>query len=313
MSTLVRRIARFRRSMMTRNRHWSGRLRRGRLSAEAVSAVSKAVVVLALLLSACAPPPKPSESPKPAEAVTTRLCLPHDLTVEGRASHTARIAWNPGCSEVRILRGFNIYLSTAPLAAKFPGPDLPDTILSFNREVYPGDTLGNPDRETYTLDSIPNAIRFFIHARAVNIDNTLSLPTNEVQLICYPQGVIELEESFSGRRDGFSFSEENYCRTDALANDLYFYHRNGDDFLCSPSRLGPVNRPTKIYDAGEGIPLAELDALAPIGSPLEKILIRVGTNLVIITADGRPAALHVTGTGVENDKHKVVIEYLFKP
>ena len=266
-----------------------------------------------LLLSACAPPPKPSEPPQPAEALTTRSCLPHDLTVDGRGSHTARIAWNPGCPDVRILRGFNIYLSAAPLTAQFPGTNLPDTIMPFNREIFPGDTLGNPNRETYTLDSIPNAIRFFIHARAVNIDNTLSRPTNEVQVICYPQGVIELEESFSGKRDGFSFVDESYCRTDDLANDLYFYHRNGDDFLCSPSRLGPVNQTTKIYDAGEGIPLAKLDTLAPIGSPLERISIRVGTNLVIVTADGRPAALHVIDLVGKNDKHKVVIEYLFKP
>lgn len=259
-----------------------------------------------VMLASCGPPARLASD-------EGRQCLPHALTVDSTAGHYAMIAWDPGCPPVRVLRGFNVYLSPTPLVELYPDGEMPSSILPFNRDIYPGDTIGDPDRETFECREIDNAVLYYAHVRAVYSDMTLSPPTNEIELVAYPGGEFTLMASYSGQQDGFSFAGDGYCRTDAVENDLYFFHRDGMDFLCSPSRLGPVNRNTLIYAAGSGESLGDISDLTPHGDHAEKMELRPGRLYILVTADGYPAKLRVKGIAGDGDSRRVVFEYIYKP
>ncbi len=263
-------------------------------------------LILAILLASCGPPTR-------VNLDESKQCLPTELTIEKTADAFALLAWDPGCPGTRIMQGFNIYLSPVPLVADYPGRDLPESIKPFNSKYYPGDTIGDLNRETYECEDIENATAYYAHVRVVYSDNTLSPPTNEVRIVSYPQGIIELAVSYSGDRDGFSFVENDYCRTDDIENDFYFYHLDGKDYLCSPVRLGPVSRKTVIYAIDPGQTLNDIDEIISRNKSSEKVLLRKGGNYILITEDGYPARLRVIAiTGADNDR-TVEFEYMYRP
>jgi hypothetical protein len=271
---------------------------------------SVAGLIGVILIFSCAPPPSP---PPPVETIPQEpRCIPFDLQLDSVGNHYARIAWNPGCPEIRILRGFNIYLSDTPLTKKYSGPDLPASIIPYNKVPFPGDTLGNPDRESFELKEIENSKTFYIHVRVIYTDESLSAPTNEIQVIVYPRGEFTLTESFSGRHDGFDFAAGDYCRTDDLRNDVYIYSKEGVDYLCSPSRLSAVNRKTDIFNAGEGGPLNQRVDLLPSGSAQERVSIHSGALYQLITQDGATVALRVKNFEGAGRQRTVTFEYIFK-
>ncbi|MDD4050430.1 MAG: hypothetical protein PHR28_00845 [candidate division Zixibacteria bacterium] len=268
--------------------------------------------LIAVIIISCGPPKFVTVTPPPSQPTEeSQPCIPRNLTLDSTASRYALIAWDPGCPQERIMRGFNIYVLTSPLAARYPDTILPSSIQSFNKDIYPGDTLGNPQRETYVLENIPNAVRQYVHVRVVYIDGSLSRPSNEIEVICYQQGRVELAASFSGSRDGFIFRKDAYCRTDDLDNDIYFYSKNGDDFLCSPSRLGQVSRDSKLYPSGEGQPPAALGW--PSGQLTDRVQVRPDQNLVIETADGDIVGIRVRKIDTSGSARELIFEYLLRP
>lgn len=267
--------------------------------------------VIALAIVSCGPPKTVTVAPPVEQTVQPRPCLPHDLTLDSTATRYALLAWNPGCPQERAMRGFNIYVSAAPLVPRYPDTVLPESVQPFNHEIFPGDTLGNPDRETFALENIPNATRQYVHVRVVNSTGGLSLPSNEIEVVCYQQGTIELAASFSGAHDGYSFRKDLFCRTDDLENDIYFYSKDGNDYLCSPSRLGPVNRTSKLYPAGEGKSPAQLGR--PSGQPAERVRINSGRNIILETADGDIVGIRVKRIDDSEKNAKVVFDYLLRP
>jgi hypothetical protein len=268
--------------------------------------------LVAVVIVSCAPPKTVAVTPPPSVPTEKpQPCVPRNLTLDSTGGGYALIAWDPGCPQERILRGFNIYVSSTPLNPRYPDTVLPASIQPFNRGVYPGDTLGDPNRETFALENIPNAVRQYVHVRVVYTDGRLSIPSNEIEVICYQQGVVELAASFSGSRDGFIFRKETYCRTDDLDNDLYFYSKNGEDFFCSPSRLGQVNRVMRLYPAGKGIMPANLGR--PSGPSSDRIKIRPDENIIAETADGDIVGIRVKQIDNSGKTPKISFEYLLRP
>jgi hypothetical protein len=243
----------------------------------------------------------------------SKRCVPRNLMLVATDNNYARIAWDPGCPGIRIMSGFNIYLSPTPLTGRYSGHDLPGSVIPHNREIYPGDTLGDPKRETYECKDIENATVYYAHVRAVYSDNTLSVPSNEIEIIAYPQGEISLAVSYSGENDGFSFIENDYCRTDDIENDIYFYHKDGIDYLCSPSRLGPVNRMTKIFEAGKAPVFDKSSDIIPSGDYSERIPLVINGIYIIETEEGYPARLRVKAIDGSGNTRMIKFEYLFKP
>lgn len=265
-----------------------------------------AILSIGALFLSCGPKPK-------QKAVTEERCIPSGLTVDSTASSYAVIAWNPGCPGIRILRGFNIYVSPTPLAADYPGSDLPADITPYNREVYPGDTLGNPKRESYAIEDLGNATQYYVHVRDVYIDGTLSPPSNEVPLIVYSQGQFTLSTSFTTDHDGFDFATGKYCRTDALNNDIYFYSKDGTDYLCSPARLGPVNRDTRILSVKSAVPPENWAEMKPNDDFSERVPLQDGGVYILITADGYPVKLKVRSMTGNGEERRIAFDYMYKP
>jgi hypothetical protein len=267
--------------------------------------------LITLAAISCAPPKSITVAPPPPAVEKPQPCVPRNLTLDSTASGYALIAWDPGCPQERIMRGFNIYVSSSPLTTRFPDTVLPPTIQPFNHDVYPGDILGNPQRETYALENIPNAVRRYVHVRVVYTDGGLSVPSNEIEVTCYQQGRVDLAASFSGSKDGFNFRKNAYCRTDDLDNDVYFYSKNGDNFLCSASRLGPVNRADKLYPAGEGQPAVALGR--PSGQPTDRVSVRPGRNLILETVDGDTIVIRILDVNTAGSTPTLTFEYVLRP
>lgn len=241
----------------------------------------------------------------------SKLCTPQALTIDSTGSHLVRIAWNPGCPGTRIMRGFQIFLSPTPLVSKYPGREMPESIPSYNKELYPGDQEGREDRETFKFEDLPLSERYYVHVRVVNSDGSYSLPTNEIEVVSQPQGIIRLGASYSGTNDGFSFVRDAYCGTDDAENDMYFYHKDGVDYLCSPSRLSAVNRNNAIFVGTPGSSAGNLQAAEPTGDPREKVEMRPGGIYLIETEDGhlvRVKLLKLEGAG---DDRMAIFEYYY--
>lgn len=268
------------------------------------SAIS--IMTFAGLIISCGPKPPATDVSK-----DTR-CLPDNLVVDSTGSNYALLAWNPGCPGVRILRGFNIYTSPTPLISKYPGTELPPAVKPVNARVYPGDTLGDPLRETFALEDIENAVAHYVHVRAVYSDGALSPPTDEIRLVTFAQGSFALRESYTGGNDGFSIVAGEYCRTDDLINDLYFYHKDGQDFLCSPIRIGDVYRNTKIFSAGPETP----ETWASMNRDdrfEERVSVEPNGVYILILAEGYPAKLVVRSIERIGDSRTITFDYICKP
>lgn len=263
------------------------------------------IVFIAILLIACGPKTG-------VDLSEVNLCNPHSLKIDSTGSHYTRIAWNPGCPGIRIMQGFNIYLSPTPIVSQYSGRSLPESIKPYNAELYPGDPEGNEKYETFEIKNISLAEKYYAHIRVVNSDGTLSLPSNEIEIVQMPQGIINLGSSYSGNNDGFSFEKDSYCGTDDIENDLYFYTKDGIDYLCSPARISAVNRANKIYPAGQGESLGDVSKITSRGESSEKIAMSPGSIFVIETEDGYFATLRLirmTGTG---ENRSAEFEYFYQ-
>lgn len=252
----------------------------------------------------------------PKQAIETEAqysCQPRGLVIESISSKYAKIAWNPGCRGTRILRGFNIYLLPEPLDQMSSNGELPDGIEPFNKLIFPGDTESNPNRETYEIRGIENSVIYFAHVRTVNSNGSLSKPSNEIELVCIAKGEIALGLSHTGSNDGFSLAKAEYCSTNDLANDFYVFENDSWFYLCSPSRLSPVNRNTRIYDLGSANQLGDLPIDSPVGEGEEKVrAVNMGLYL-IVTEEGHQAKLRMKYASGNGNKKRIYFEYIYKP
>ncbi|MEZ5358818.1 MAG: hypothetical protein R3F48_08280 [Candidatus Zixiibacteriota bacterium] len=264
------------------------------------------VLLIFCLLVSCGP-----KTQAPADEMAKR-CTPKDLKIEQTGSHLVKIGWNPGCPGTRIMQGFNIYASAEPLVKRYFGREMPDNIKPYNDKVYPGALDASQDREYFDFENIQLGQLYYVHVRVVNSDGSLSLPTNEIEVICFPQGTLDLAVSYSGNEAGFSFVTDTYCGTDDVINDLYFFSKDGKDFLCSPSRISEVNRQNKIYVAGKAASLGGTENIGPVGSPLEKTELIPGTVYIIETEDGHFAKLRLVQMKGSGNERRAEFEYFYR-
>ncbi len=253
--------------------------------------------------------------PKEIETAVKYPCSPKGLVIDSISSKYAKIGWNPGCKGTRILRGFNIYLLPAPLETMSENGALPEGIEPFNKLTYPGDVEGNPNHETYEIKGIENALYYYVHIRTVNSDGTLSQPSNEVELVTVARGEIAMGLSHTGMRDGFSLAQAEYSSTNDLANDFYIFSKDSQFFLCSPARLSPVNRNTRIYELGSAKQIGDLPVDLPegAGEGVEKVrVVNMGLYL-LVTEEGHQAKLRMKYSSGRGAKLRVYFEYLYQP
>ncbi|MEA3297034.1 MAG: hypothetical protein U9R56_04145 [candidate division Zixibacteria bacterium] len=261
------------------------------------------ICVIIFLFSGCAPPKGGREA--------VGKCYPYDLDVVVN-DRTMTVMWKTECD--RLISGYNIYIGEDPLYESNSGTNIMSSDKPFNYEPFLGDTDPSDGIEHFIASELDNGIRYYVSARIVFPDRSLSKPSNEVVAVCGPQREIELAIRYKSEQDGFSFKKNCYVRADDIDNDIYFYSKDGRDFLSSPSRLGGFLRDNSLgrlpFKGDIGDVKEDIRSLDSVPSS-DRIAVKEGEWVRVMTPDRTNAlvkVLEITGTGSQR-RVKLFIAY----
>ena len=262
-------------------------------------------MLLLVLLVRCAPEKRLKEMPTG--------CYPYNAGVEVNDRQMI-ITWRNNCR--RLMSGYFIYINEEPLADQYSDTQLPASVKPFNHTPFPGDTNPEDETEHFVAEGLENGVKYYVSVRVVNPDRTLSKPSNEVVAVCGPRGEIELSIRYKSDRDGFSFEKNAYVRTDDIDNDLYFYSKDGTDYLASPSRLNGFLKTNKL----KVLPFnGEFDQVRARFSALEsqpdqdRVVVKRGDWVHILSSDGKSALVKVLSISGEDEHRRLKLFYAFSP
>jgi hypothetical protein len=262
-------------------------------------------LTLIAVILACGPPPTPQP-----ETGTARDIQDLDVDVNDRMM---TVSWKVSGDALMI--GFNIYITEEPLVGKHPDGNYPDHIEPFNHTPFAGDTDPSDGIEYFEALGLENGRRYYVSVRVVNADRSLSRSSEEQAVICGPRGEMVLLTRFTGNKDGYSFAQNKHVRADATTNDLYYYSKDGKDYLASPSRLDGFLRETRLRLLKAGGSFDEL-VLVRGGKRAEtsdRIVVSQGQWIEIDTPDGGQALVQVLGFDGDGSARKVRLYYAFDP
>ncbi|HDL02780.1 MAG TPA: hypothetical protein ENH25_01460 [candidate division Zixibacteria bacterium] len=263
-----------------------------------------AAVLIIFIAIGCGPPKK-------ALKISPTACAPSNLTVRPN-SRQLFIKWDTECPDSILLSGYYIYLSEKPLYEKYGMGKPPRKVKPFNEAVYPGDTDEEDRFETITIENLDNGTEYFVSVRTVYADQSVSVSSNEVGVICRPEGIFDLAYRYSDLNDGFSFAEGTSTRADGEKNDLYFYHQGGFDFIASPQRLNGFIRKSKFYSLGKSENIYQYPDLELDIPPVEKMPVKEGESYLIKTADGNYAKIRVEKISGEGKQRVLTLSYIYQ-
>jgi len=186
-----------------------------------------ALFILSGLLFSCGGPQKETFG------VSTNT-FAYDLNVEVDREEIT-LAWL--LNKRGMISGYNIYISEVPLAKKYPATYLPENIKPYNSTFFPGDKNPRDGIEHFTAKDLKDGVKYYVTVRVVMADRSLSEPSNEVVAVCGARSEFELSFRYREKTDGYSFDRDEHVRADDSDNDIYFYAKDGIDYLASPSRL----------------------------------------------------------------------------
>ena len=164
----------------------------------------------------------------------SKSVYPYDMQVDVDRNQMT-ISWKKHGNGA--ISGYNIYISDKELAKDFPGSKLPSTVNPFNASFFPGDTDPSDGIEHFLAEGLENGKKFFVSVRVVFPDRSLSKPSEEILAVCGSRGDISLVIRNQGKNDGYSFYEDKQVGADNESNDIYFFSKDGKDYIDSPSRL----------------------------------------------------------------------------
>ncbi len=263
------------------------------------------LAVVMLLLSIGCGPAKPGKE----EVVG---CYPYEMSVRVD-DHQMTVSWQQRCD--RLISGYNIYISETPLVGRYPGPELSASITPFNDEPFPGDIMPD-DIEQFIAEGLDNGVKYHVSVRIVFPDRTVSVPSNEVTAVCGPRGIIELPIRYKSANDGFAFTRNSYVPADDLDNDLYFYSRDGVDYLVAPDRLDgflKANRLRLLPFRGELEHVAGQLADQQAGPENDRIVISRNDWVYMVTPDDTRALVKVLGINGDGDQRRVRLFFAYCP
>jgi hypothetical protein len=275
----------------------------------------RVVIALALalvVLCGCQPKPvveeKPIEAERPAEVSRVTVA---DLSVEPNHKMLS-LSWRKlGQGSIS---GYNIYISERPLAAAFPGASIDPSIQTYNTTPFPGDTIPQDGVEHFGADKLDNGVRYFVTVRVVYPDRSVSAPTNEVITACGARGVAELAVRHSGGNDGFSFDENRYVACDDKVSDLYYYTKDGHDYLASPHRLDAFVRKTGLVLLPWKGPQREVAARlaeAKTMTAADQVEISAGDWVLLRCSPGTEALVNVRELKGTAQQRRVVFSFVY--
>lgn len=252
----------------------------------------------------CGPPPFTMEK-------IAKECTPANLEIQpgdGRLD----LKWETNCPPDRLISGYFIYLENKPVPDKYLSGRPPRSLKPFNLAPYPGDTDPESSYETMTIENLDNGIDYFVSIRTVFPNRALSMASNQVKIMCRPQGKFTLAFRYAAVNDGFSFASGQHVRADAESNDLYFYNKDGFDFLASPHRLNGFLRVSKFYSLGKTEDINQYPELELDFEPVEKIPVMAGESYIIKTDNNRFAKIRIDEISGESKERVLHISYIYQ-
>lgn len=254
----------------------------------------------------------PPKQPEITEEMKV-TCYPENLKVEVN-NNEMKVIWQNKCD--KLISGYNIYISDVPLNVTYPNRELPESIKPHNTATYAGDTNPDDGVEIYEARHLENGKKYYVSVRIVFPDRTLSKPTNEIMTVCGPRGEIELAIRYNGEHDGFSFEQNDYIKADDLNNDLYFFSKDGHDYLNSPVKLDGFLRPNKLAKLklkGDLDHISKrLEAITVVPDQ-DRVEVAAGDWLWIKTVENRSALVKVLDIAGEGKDRKIKLYYAYIP
>jgi len=242
-----------------------------------------------------------------------QVCYPYDLKVEAD-NQQMTVIWKIECN--RLMSGYNIYISEQSLTDKYPDSELPASLKPFNSTPFPGDTNPDDGIEHFLAEGLKNGVKYYVSVRVVNPDRILSKPSKEVITVCGPRGEIEISIRFKSDHDGFSFEKDAYVKADDIDNDLYFYSKDGTDYLASPNRLDgflKANRFSVLPFKGD-FDQVKTKLLSLDDKPTrDRVAVRQGDWVHILTSDDKHALVKVLDAKGKDERRSLKLFYAFSP
>ena len=263
-----------------------------------------AVFISLLTITGCGPK-------QVSQKMITDECTPSNLEIKSNDGLLS-LKWDTNCSSDKIISGYYIYLQEKPIKEEHLAAYPPKSIKPFNLAPYPGDTDPEDRFETMDIQNLENGIEYYLSVRTVFPDKTLSVSSNQVAVICRPEGEFELAFRYAAQNDGFSFADGEPVRADSDRNDLYFYSKDGFDFIASPERLNGFLRKSSFYSLGKTDDIYQYPALELEYEGVEKIPAIIGESYLLKTADGRFVKIRIEEATGEKNSRVLRISYIYQ-
>jgi len=263
-----------------------------------------AVALVTVIAVGCGPPGK-------ALKTNPTHCAPTNLTVKPN-DRQLFIKWDTECPDSTLLSGYYIYLSEKPTYEKHGMGRPPRSLKAFNEAVYPGDTDPESRYETINIENLENGVEYYVSIRTVYADQSVSVSSNEIGVLCRPEGTFDLAFRYSELNDGFSFASGTVVRADGDNNDLYFYSQDDFDFIASPNRLNGFLKKSEFYSLGKSKNIYQYPELDIDIPPVEKMPVREGESYLVKTAGGNFTKIRIEKISGEGKSRVLTISYIYQ-
>ncbi|HDL01755.1 MAG TPA: hypothetical protein ENH23_05940 [candidate division Zixibacteria bacterium] len=251
-------------------------------------------IVSGLLLYGC-PPQKTTISSEQGD------CGVSDVAVDVN-DQMMNISWVNNCNKT--IAGYNIYISESKNSDAKPYNDVP----------FDGDTNPEDGVENFQAEHLENGKKYYVSVGIVNPDQTESKRSTEIVAVCGPRVEIELAVRYKSDNDGYSFDSNKYVRADNDLNDLYFFSKDGVDYLSSPNNLDGflrVNKFEKLRFQGDFHDLRNQISKYYKLAVKNKIVVTQGDWVIMTTFEKTHALIKIlgfSGSGVER-RIKLFVAY----
>jgi hypothetical protein len=252
---------------------------------------------IAAVVFSCAPKPKHVQ-------VSTQESIPTPYNLAGKAINgKAMISWEVNRPANFASGGYNIYLSEISSS---------DTGKLYNNIPFPGDTDGDPSKETFEIDGLTNGRFYEVWVRMLSADSKLG-PASEKQIF-RPLEMGQLTIYFDILHDssGYSFAKHKYTKARDYNNDFYLYDNNGTH-ISSPSLYNSGLRESFFADLSAPSPRPSKELSHHQNSIKKTSLTLYKNNIYGITTKEGIAQIKIKAyTGSGNQK-QAIINYLYIP
>jgi len=254
----------------------------------------------------------PKRPPVAERRVARRHLVPSHLEVIHRKAGIS-LSWQTNRQPEDVISGYNIYVSPEESIVDL-SPHSPQVAKClWLLQTYPGDTNPRTDFERAEISNLEPGKEYYIHVRTVSAEGIIGPPSEEITVIPFIAGRIDLVPRFSGRGEGYCFATQQYVPTKSNQNDLYLFVRNDSVFAASPHRLSRYLRYAEFFTIGPSTSIDDYPSLEVTGKGQTLIHLREGITYVLSTPETCLAKFRVVKIEGAKNETVVVVDYRYQP